>query len=41
MMIYLIFQQAKCKELPKYDGSLGPINGKTSSVSDGSCCLRS
>ncbi|CAH0719272.1 unnamed protein product, partial [Brenthis ino] len=35
-----LMEQAKCKELPKYDGSLGPINGKTSSISDSSCCLR-
>ncbi|CAH2055925.1 unnamed protein product, partial [Iphiclides podalirius] len=36
-----LMEQAKCKELPKYDGSLGSINGKTTSVGDSSCCLRS
>ncbi|KAI5632037.1 ras family domain-containing protein [Phthorimaea operculella] len=36
-----LMEQAKCKELPKYDGSLGPINGKTTSVGDTSCCSRS
>ncbi|XP_073965577.1 ras-related protein Rab-30-like [Choristoneura fumiferana] len=36
-----LMEQAKCKEMPKYDGSLGPINGKTTSVGDSSCCSRS
>ncbi|XP_066998863.1 ras-related protein Rab-30 isoform X2 [Anabrus simplex] len=35
-----LMEQARCKELPRYDTSSPTINGRTTVIGDGNCCSR-